>query len=60
MNKMEILTSKWMMIACIVITFGVILFILGKKSVHIKKLIDKSYLKDYNLWKKLKNRVAYV
>ena len=26
---------------------------------HIKKLINKLYLKDYNLWKKLKNRVAH-
>ena len=26
---------------------------------HIEKLINKLYLKDYNLWKKLKNRVAH-
>ena len=40
MNKMEILASKWMMIACIVITFGVILLILGKKSVHSEIIVN--------------------
>ena len=51
MNKMEILTSKWMMIACIVITFGVILLILGKKSVHSEIIVNAPKAKIANVIK---------
>ena len=56
MNKMEILTSKWMMIAYIVITFGVILLILGKKSVNSEIIVNAPKEK---IWQVLLNTEEY-
>jgi len=56
MNKMEILTSKWMMIAYTVITFGIILLILGKKTVHSEIIVNAPKEK---VWKVLLNTDKY-
>ena len=56
MNKMEILTSKWMMIAYTVITFGIILLILGKKTVHSEIIVNAPKEK---VWQVLLNTDKY-